>query len=405
MNDKKLLTLTSTFPRWQKDPTPLFVHFLAKHLTGYFKIFVLAPHSKGSKVYEEVDAMQIRRFRYWFESNNNLADGAILPNLKKNKALYLQIPFFIVSEFLYLVNVCRKEKIDIIHAHWIIPQGLVAVLYKQILNKEVKIVITSHGADAFALQKLNFLKRWIINQVDSLTVVTHEIKSKLLELDINPKIPINVIPMGVDSHMFHPEQYDQELKKQYDINGPFLLFIGRLSDKKGIHYLIEAMPDIFKQHSQAKLLIIGYGEERSNVEEKIKKKQLSENILLLGGLSNQELPPFYATADVLIAPFIISSDGDREGMPVTLLEALACNCKIVTTEVVKDNLQNIPNASKLDQHIQFIKQKSSSAIVKGVSELIEKGRQRDAGESIIKELQLDWKQVASRYQKILAMTD
>lgn len=400
MNNKKLLVLTSTFPRWKNDPNPTFVHELSKRLTNCFNVFVLSPYSKGSKIYEESFDMRIHRFRYWLDRDSILTNGAILPNLKKNKGLYLQIPFFVLSELLSLIKICRQEKIDVIQAHWIIPQGLIAVLYKKLFNKKVKIIITSHGADAFALQRLGFLKRWIINQANSLTVVSHEIKSKLQELNINPGIPINVIPMGVDCNLFNSNKYNHQIKNQYNISGPLLLFVGRLTDKKGIYYLIEAMPDIIRHQPKAKLLIIGHGEEQERIQNIIKQKQLADNILLLGGISNQELPQFYATADIFIAPFIISNDGDREGMPVTILEALASNCRILTTELIKSNLKDLPAQSELAKKIRIIEQKSARAITEAVIDMLQQAPQQWAVD-VIRTIKLDWDSVAQNYQSVL----
>ena len=83
----------------------------------------------------------------------------IIPNLKKNKLLWIQVPFFILSEFLMMKKIIQKYKMETIHAHWIIPQGFIAVLYKKLFNPKLKIIITSHGGDIFGLQYLNFLKR------------------------------------------------------------------------------------------------------------------------------------------------------------------------------------------------------------------------------------------------------
>ena len=73
-------------------------------------------------------------------------------------------------------------------------------------------------------------------------------------------IQAEIISMGVDSQMFHPARNDPSIKKKYAIDGPFLLYVGRLTEKKGVRYLIEAMPAVINHFPESKLLIIGTGE-------------------------------------------------------------------------------------------------------------------------------------------------
>ncbi len=129
-NTKTILVLASTFPRWENDSTPPFVYELSKKFTGKSEVIVLAPFSKGAKKYEVMDGMAVHRFNYW-PFANKLADGAILPNLKVNKLLWLQVPFFFLFEFFAVWSMIRKYKPDVIHVHWIIPQGIVAVTIKK----------------------------------------------------------------------------------------------------------------------------------------------------------------------------------------------------------------------------------------------------------------------------------
>ena len=397
-NDKKkILITTSTFPKWEMDTTPPFVYELSKRLTDDLEIFILAPYSKGSKKYEIVDKMRIYRYKYWLNFKNNLADGAILPNLKKNKLLWLQIPFFFLFQLLAIKKIIKKEKINTIHAHWIIPQGFVAVLYKKIINKNIKILCTSHGADIFGLQKFNFLKKWILNNCTKLTVVSSAIKNEALK--IGSQTNIDVVPMGVDLDIFNPKNYSEEIKNKYNISNIFLLFVGRLSEKKGIKYLIEAMPKIVEKFPKTKLLIIGNGEEKNKLENLTKKLNLNNNITFVGAIHNSELPKYYATANIFIGPSIISKDGDREGLPVTYMEAMASGCVLIGTNL--DGNYDILDHEKTGI---MIKQHNSIEISKYVIELL---NNKDYREKLIKnsitkiENNYNWKIISKKYKELL----
>ena len=119
-----ILILTSTYPRWQNDTEPPFVHLLCKELSRDYRIIVLAPHFPMARTHEVMDHIIIHRFRYFISSKELLAyNGGIIQSLKRNRLKYFLIPFFVVSQFVNTLLLCKKYDIDLIHAHWIIPQA------------------------------------------------------------------------------------------------------------------------------------------------------------------------------------------------------------------------------------------------------------------------------------------
>jgi|GEM_PF-5484299 len=75
-----------------------------------------------------------------------------MPNLKKRKRLILQVPLLIFSSFFHLCKIAKKEKIGVIHAHFIFSNGFVAACYKRFLNPAVKLICTAHGSDLLVLK-------------------------------------------------------------------------------------------------------------------------------------------------------------------------------------------------------------------------------------------------------------
>jgi hypothetical protein len=73
-----------------------------------------------------------------------------LPNLKANPLLFIQVPFFLVSQFIACYKLVKQLKPALIHAHWVFPQGTIASIIGKLTKTPV--VITAHGGDAFALQ-------------------------------------------------------------------------------------------------------------------------------------------------------------------------------------------------------------------------------------------------------------
>lgn len=233
--------MTLTFPRWQDDEDPPFVFELCDRLKTEYHIHVLAPYFPGASKEEDFNGIHVKRFRYFFNRLEKLAyHGGILAKLKKNPFLYGLLPFFVVGELLALIKLLQRYRFDLIHAHWLIPQGLVAVLACYLTGSKIPLLFTSHGGDLFGLQGIimNRIKRWVILKSHALTVVSRNMIEAVERLGATHK-KIYVIPMGVDlKTRFVPAETTR-------INDN-LLFVGRLVEKKGLHYLIHALPLILK---------------------------------------------------------------------------------------------------------------------------------------------------------------
>ena len=245
MIDKpKLLVLTSTFPRFKQDNEPPFVYELSRRLADDFQITVLAPHAPGLKVCERMSDMRVIRYRYFFERYEKLAyESGILTKLKQSYLFYLLVPFFLCGQGIALWRLHRRFQFDVIHAHWILPQGWIAVWVARLFSSKPRIVITSHGGDLFGLQGgvLKAVMRSVIKSADALTVVSEVMRDFAINNLRVPADKIHVASMGVDTqHCFTPPIDDS----RRDPNT--LLFVGRLVEKKGVEYLLDAMPAVLR---------------------------------------------------------------------------------------------------------------------------------------------------------------
>jgi len=324
----KVLLLSSSYPRNKTDNSSIFLRYLAKNLVKQgVDIHVLAPdHSAVEKQLLDM-GVKTHWFKYLPRSWQALAYGSgILPNLKKNPLLYLQVPFFLISMFFYLLYLCKKLKPDVIHAHWIIPQGFIAVLVGKLFN--IPVITTAHGGDAFSLNNnfLSRLKRFTIQHCQAWTSNT---SATAQAFNSTAKAPVpTIIPMGVDIEHFQAGLAENIRGKE---TRNIILFVGRLVEKKGVKYLIEAFSQLpAKIQQESVLWIIGDGDERVALEVQAKELGIS-NIEFWGQIRNDQLPHYYAAASIFVAPSIIDSKGDTEGQGVILLEAMASNTPIIST--------------------------------------------------------------------------
>ncbi len=402
---KRILVTASTFPKFVGDTTPPFVYELSKRVTSDFEVHVLVPHSHGSMKYELMSGVHIHRYKF-FPSKRLFTDGAILPNLKSNKFFYLQVPFFFLFGLLATYRIIHRLNIDTIHAHWIIPQGVVAAIYKVLCNRKIHIIMTSHGGDILGLQSnvMQWIKRWTMNQADVITVVSHALKKQVEALAVIKNIPVEVISMGVDLKCFHPDKYDDSLKVKYGITGAMLLFAGRLTEKKGVSYLIEAMPEVLKRCPDVKLIIVGYGEEDCHLKCFAADLGLTdEDVIFVGAVPNSALPRYYATADLFIGPSVVAESGDSEGFGLVFVEALGSGCAVIASDlpaiadIIIDNVTGFR-----------VREKSSAAISEKIISLLEHKALREqvtqAGrEYVLKNF--DWEIVSRRYIDLMQRLD
>jgi glycosyltransferase involved in cell wall biosynthesis len=254
-----------------------------------------------------------------------------LTNLRQSPCLWFQVPFFLCSMFSHAALLLRREKIDLIHAHWALPQGLVARVLQSWLK--VPVVLTVHGGDAFAFSGWigRTLKRLVLRKADACTANSSATQKEIRKCD--PALDIRLIPMGVDADRFHPKRLEQDLRKQLQIQEEMILFVGRLVEKKGVRHLLNAMPSVIQAFPQAVLVIIGEGTQRKELEELAQRLGIQSSVRFLGRLANEDLPKYYAAAHVFVAPSIVDKFGDTEGLGIVFLEAAASQVAMIGTSV------------------------------------------------------------------------
>ena len=327
---RRVLVMTSTFPRWENDPEPAFIFELSRRLCSKFDVTVLSPRTPGSKKQETMSGLNVIRFPYFFNRLENLAmhSGGILNRLRSNPFNYLLVPFFLLGQLLAMMRLVRNERFDLIHAHWLIPQGLIAVISLILARRRIPLVCTSHGGDLFALRGAIFqrMKRWVINKSQALTVVSRAMQSTVVDMGVAPD-KVQVISMGVDlKHLFAPDPTVMR-------NADELLFVGRLVEKKGVRYLLEAMPKVLVKHPSMRLTVAGAGPLEIELHEMARQFDFSDKIDFLGMVTQSKLPALYRRATLAVFPFIVAKSGDQEGFGLVQVEAMGCECPVISGDL------------------------------------------------------------------------
>ena len=324
-----LLVLASTFPRWKDDTEPRFVYDLCQRLKSEFKIIVLAPHAKNTKKQEIFNELTVIRYRYAPERFEQLAyKGGITAKLKGNKLNWLLLPFFFLGQWIAIIRLLKNYPVKVIHAHWLIPQGFLALLAKAVSKNKPAVLCTSHGGDLYGLNDpiSKTIKRYVIKNVEALTVVSTAMQLEVKKLVPDTDLPA-VVPMGTDlQDLFTPDKSIQRKPFQ-------LLFVGRLVEKKGLQYLLKALPEILETHPKVTLNIAGTGPKLENLKKIVDDLGLKKQVFFLGRLSHQQLVMQYRTATLAVFPFVQAKDGDVEGLGLVMVEAMGCGCPVIASDI------------------------------------------------------------------------
>lgn len=391
-NKKSLLVVTSTFPRWENDTDPPFVMELCKRLVKKnIRIDVLAPHAPGTKTKEIMDGINVYRYKYFFSKWESLAyEGGILTKLKKNRLLYFLVPLFLLSQIKSIFKLIKNNQYDLIHAHWLIPQGFLSIFVAKYLYKESpKILCTSHGSDLFSFQSTFFknILKWILNSADGVTVVSEHMRKACFTIINNDK-NIHVCPMGVDLRKTFITV--DTVKRTHNR----IIFVGRLIESKGVLYLLDAIQHISSEMSDIELLIVGDGPEKISLEMRCKKLAIEKHVTFYGSVSQGKLPELYSSAQIAVMPSI-----KEEGLGLVSIEAMGCGCAVIMSSLnsAKEFIVNGNNGV-------LVKPADSQDLARAIKSLLLNRDEREqmamnGRQSVIEKF--DWERVVSKYEKII----
>jgi len=259
-------------------------------------------------------------------------------NFKETMGLkYYEVQNKLSSNNLFLIHLFLNSTIikignnSIVHAHR--PDHLIAFT----VFKKNKSIVTLHGQQALTVFKR---KGWIIRTIYSLLekialnkanyiLATDKItKNYYSKRYPQYKYKIEIIPTGVDLNIFKPLDKNKIRKKmKYDNSDKIILYFGRIGPPKRVADIIKSFSILKEEMSKVKLVIIGDGVQKHEMERLASKLNLSNSVLFLGARIRDELPELINAADISVLY------SGNEGSPLSVKESLACGVPVVANRV------------------------------------------------------------------------
>ncbi len=323
IKSKHILVVTSVYPMMVNGNHGAFIReaILRLQPTGAkFTVFAPAYEACQSHI---LDGIKIYRFRYCPKRFENLVRDGAPTKLQRQPLYLLAAALYIFLGTLQLFWVCRKEKPDLLQIHWPFPHGLMALPTSVLLG--IPMVFSFHGSELMLMNKFSFVAhilRWLLPMAKGVTAnssFTCGLIRKLYDK------PVTVIPYGLTIEAKHNKaRSPQEV--------PTLLFVGRLDERKGLRYLLEALPLVLAQRS-VRLRVVGKGILEQEIKSQCHTLELDNVVNFLGFVSKEELAEEYAGCDIFILPAIVDSKGDTEGLGIVAIEALAHQKPVIASAV------------------------------------------------------------------------
>ncbi|MEA2036312.1 MAG: glycosyltransferase family 4 protein [Nanoarchaeota archaeon] len=395
----KVCILTTSFPAYKGHFYCQFIFKLTEALSkNKIDVDVVSPFYKEStKKEEKIDKVKVHRFQYlWPVSSQKLVGGGGIPhNLKRGWLAKLElIPFLF---FFILKSLRCARKADIIHAQWILS-GLIGVFIKKIYKKP--LILSTRGVAVQMASKNKLMKpilRFVLRNCDYITPNNLHHISEIAKLGISTN-KISTIPNGIDLKLYKPRD-KLKLRKELGINKntKIILFIGWLIERKGVDYLIKALPKIVEKNKNAILYLIGTGSLKKSIEETAKKLKIDKNLKILQHMPPEKTALWIAAADLFVLPSL------SEGRPNVIYEAMLSETPVVATniggtnELIEDGKTGI-----------LVVPKDSGAISKKVTKLLQDKKMSaniaKKARSHLLSLDISWDASAKRfidiYQKV-----
>ena len=314
----KICIATTSFPRWNGDHRAPFIFGLAQALKeeGH-AIRVATLHTPGALGQEVMDSIEVQRMHYLPERLEVLQkeDGGMPVAWKKYPLARLALLPFFLTQVVSIIRCARG--CDLIHANWSLT-GIAAWVGKFIHRKPY--VVTVHGSDVFigkSLPVVPWLTKQALNDSKAVIAVSEALAEALRAMGVRPE-KIQVIPNGVNTAVFFPGE--ERLGKD-------LLFVGNITENKGLRYLLTAFANIQGQIPGVRMVIAGDGPERAAFEKLAQHLGIAEDVVFTGAKPQQSIAEMMRAAKVFVLPSL------SEGFGVVLLEAMACGVPCIGTSV------------------------------------------------------------------------
>ena len=331
----KVLAITSSYPRYSGDRVAPFVDQIVRGVAALgHTVHVVVPQHREWSWPASDGAVHFHPYRYsvvpsWtpWGFSESLQGGSTI-----RKSLYAIAPVVAASAVRTARRVLAGGDFDIVHAHWVVPNGPIA----RMAAGETPLVVTLHGSDVAVSERSRAIGRatkWTFERAAAVTAPSGDLLERARRLGAQGLLEL--VPYGADvDELTAAPGAGAALRASLGVDADDLLVvgIGRLIPVKGFDYLVQAVATASKADPRLRLVLVGDGSERAGLSEHAASLGMTERVSVVGAVDRDRIPAYLAAADIVAVPSV-HHGGYVDGLPNVALEAMAAGRPLVASRV------------------------------------------------------------------------
>lgn len=397
-----VLSITSSYPRFEGDPTAPFIESITRHVAarGHSIHLILPEHQEWKRPPVE-DGVHYHPYRYsprrtwtpWGYSES--LEGGV----RIRRSLYALAPLVFLSALRASSSVLSRAPFDLVHAHWVIPNGPIGA--RAARRHKLPLVISLHGSDISVSERsgsIGRVARSCFGRAAAVTAPSEDLLERARRLGASGLLEL--IPYGADTSALQADSAAAHaVRERLGLRSDQIVVagIGRFVHWKGFEYLIEAYAKASAMLPELRLVFVGDGDLREDLSARARSLGVSETVVFAGMASRDAIPAYLAAADIVAVPSI-HYDGYVDGLPNVALEAMAAGKPLVATRV-----GGLPQLVRPGENGLLVDEQDSDALSEAIVTLARDPHLRasmgDNGRRLIRD-SMNWNVVAERFEHV-----
>jgi glycosyltransferase involved in cell wall biosynthesis len=335
MSRHVVVMVTTSYPRFPGDTVGTFMEPIARGIAARgHEVHLVAPWHPLVRRAAEESGVRFHFFRYAPVRSLNVFGyaAALEADVRLRQAAWLVAPLALLAGWHLASRVARACGATVMHGHWVVPGGVIAGL----AAGRRPLVVSLHGSDVYVAERhrlATVAARRTFRRAAWVTACSGDLRDRAVALGARPDRS-SVVPYGVDTERFRPDQAaraEERARLGLDERTALVFAGGRLVSKKGFEYLLEAMARLAERRPAIALALAGGGDLDEELRRRAAALGIADRVRFLGTIAQDRMPGLLAAADVAAVPSVRDDEGNVDGLPNVVMEALASGTPLVAT--------------------------------------------------------------------------
>ena len=395
-----VVLITTSYPRFPGDLTGTAVEPIAHGVAARgHAVHVVAPWHPAVRRPDREGNVRFHFYRYAPVRSLNVFGyaGALRADVSMRPAAWAVAPLALLAAHRLVRQVIRTHDATVIHAHWAIPGGATAAA----AAGRLPIVVSLHGSDLFLAERnrvVGAAARAAFRRANRVTACSADLHERALALGADPDRTETLLH-GVDVTRFAPDpEARRRVRAAHGLpdDAAIVFAVGRLVRKKGFEYLVDAIARLAPRHPALRLVVAGSGDLDGELRLRAAAEGIADRVSWLGAIPHENVGGWLAAADIAAAPSVVDDAGNVDGLPNTILEALA-----TATPVVATHAGGIAAVAVDRETALVVPERDAEGLAAAIDELLGNAGLRAAiGGAARARMQRDhtWERVAERFE-------